>query len=855
MQYWVYHDARVLGPFSKEDLASVQGLDADSLVSKADSSSGAREGDWTALGSLPELMGLYDQEVGVALAPAAEHSPRPFDHFREESHDILDRIGYPEAWISGIFEDPRMFDVHAGLGGTFAAEAPAKELEHTAELENRLCQLQDQLEEYEQRQNAILDKLGEKDRTIEELKARLEKSLAAKAAPPKPVIAEREPLAPVVEEVPPSVAEIASPTEDAAPPAVEAIEAVAEIPVLAGDGDIAPPAFDAQSESSAELGGHSAMEIAAQEAAAEAPPAMEVMESAPPPMDVVEVEAPPSLQMEEEPLPIVSEAPKEEGAVPGTVALSSVSSMPDAEEFVPPSPDDVAPPLEAPPLEAPPLEAPPLEAPPFEAPPFEAPPLEPPPLSGPVDTAPTLEPPSLATEDREIPPLDPPPFDMGMPPLTAPPANLPAGPDDLGGMGSFDQPKTMTFGAPPLQDPAFSMQPPVTLEGSPPPETFPPYANPMDLAPGAMPGQMPTPMPIPLGGTTTPMPAMGQPDIPQTVLQGMGVGGTTTPLPGTLTPPGGQSFEELMGRPATVVPQMTPSQPMDPLKTGLIQPLGAPTDASSQTGATASKLQKFKSKKVLIGLGLAVVTLVVLFLLFFRNPNMVKQLVDMSPEQKAPGALDGGQIPGAAPGQESGQAPPSNPFAKRPQPDSAPSGQAPASPFAEQPPAQTQQQVPQQQVPPQQFPPPQPAATSDQGRDFIQDNQVQAMEFVKGYMLSGTKGTVEGWLNYSFPPPAMPQWSAGPISKDVWSVEYLVFKGPRSKKPEITYSFEVNLTDQELKPLNSSTRSLLAGSQALNKKSSFNPPTKALQPLPGDDEISGGDAQSAGGGFNNPGGY
>ena len=79
----------------------------------------------------------------------------------------------------------------------------------------------------------------------------------------------------------------------------------------------------------------------------------------------------------------------------------------------------------------------------------------------------------------------------------------------------------------------------------------------------------------------------------------------------------------------------------------------------------------------------------------------------------------------------------------------------------------------------------------------------------------------------------MPQWSASSVSKDVWIVEYLVFKGLRSKDPEITYSFEVNVKRKDLKALNAPTKSLLEGSQR-KRKASSPMKSRALQPLPGE---------------------
>jgi hypothetical protein len=825
MRYWVYQDARVQGPFSKEDLASVQGLDQDSLVCQADSSGGAKEGDWTAMSDLSELADLYAVESGVSLAPATDVPNEIFSQFRKESEGVLDRIGYPEAWVSGVFEDPTMFDVHAGLGGAFGSDvAPNPESGRTAELESRLCELQDQIQEYEKKTNDILDALGGKDKTIETLKERLEafesgaeipaKADAAASAdvdvpppssiePDEPILesspAESEPLvqaegrAPMESEdaapadVPEPISETPAPIDDFVPPAVE------EVPL-----ESAPPSENADADS--------------------------------------ELEAPALEEIASEPEP---------DGLPQTESLKATSSMPEGEEFVPPMPSEVSAdaPLEPPPLEAPAADAP-LEPPPLEAPAADAP-LEPPPLEAPAADAP-LEPP----------PLEAPAADVSLEPPPAVPAQPGAVQSEAPPLG---QPKTMVFGQPgtpvpvelggaseaPGQTP---VQIPATAAGPVPTEV------PGGDVPPMLPGQAPTPMPIPLGGAatpmpgeTTPMPAMGQPDIPQTVLQGMGVGGTTTPIPGTPTPAGSQSFEELMGKPATVTPQLTPASP-GVAKTGIVKPpAGGPPSETGGAPAAESKFKKFQSKKFLIGLGLAGVILIVLLVLFFQNPKDVQQMVEMSPEQPAAGDVNagnpqntfgGGQGQGEAPPTQgsAGGFPPRQPVGQPqqqggqvpPQGGGFPS-QQPSGGFAQQ--QQGGGGFPPQQ-PQEQFSQPSAAPPSSGGRDFIQDDQIQAMEFVKNYTLSGAKGTVDGWLAYSFPPPKMPQWSAGGVSKDVWLVEYLVFNGPRSKTPDITYSFEVNLRNQSLKARNSATKSLLAGSEGLNKKSSFEPPSKQPQALP-----------------------
>ena len=576
-----------------------------------------------------------------------------------------------------------------------------------------------------------------------------------------------------------------------------------------------------------------------------------------------------------------------------------------------------APPLDAPPLDAPPLDAPPLDASPLDAPPLGAPSLDAPPLEEGGDLPPMPAFGDAPALDEGAPPLEPPPLEDALgpavggdaPTLTMPsstpetidlsaPVGMAVSAEDTvppAGDDPFAAPKTMMMGGAPTPAPADGADPGAGFNLTPPPMPVASDAG-GDLVGGMPPGMEgppgSTPMPIALGegeapmGTPppTPMPSMGQPDLPQTVMQGLGVSGMPTPMPTqNPTPAPASGFQDMMGGqgaptplpsiPGAQTPQAGAPPTMAPVAATPMPmatqpgdaPLAAPPGAGAPKQSTADKLKakmgKLGGKKFLIGLVVAVLVLAGLLFMFLRNPKDVVKMAEMGPEQKTRGSFDVDSTdmgPGGVPG--GGK---SSPLDQPPQ-ETQMAQQAPSQGIPQRPQQTALQPAPQQQpqAAPPQAPPPQQAAptpppAAPKRRAFIQDQRIEAIEFVKGYRISGGKEVVAQRLQYYFlGGDNLPEWQAGALEKNKWIVEYHVFKGRgggKRKKPTVTYRFEVDLAGKNVKGLNARARTLLGSSGSRKRASSRRRSSSSRQaPLPSEDQLDGS-RKGRTTGFNNPG--
>ncbi|PCI33699.1 MAG: hypothetical protein COB53_12110, partial [Elusimicrobia bacterium] len=545
MRYWVYQDSRILGPFNKEELSSVEGIHPTSLVCP-DGQTGTKEMDWVQLDNIEEL--------GVVFGAAADRAHQvgslvgSFDQFAKEAHASLEKIGTSENWMESIQSDPRLSDLWGSMPGDIGPEKNW-ELHQNADLESRFAQLQAKLEIQERRQNEILDRLGEKDKqladkdkTINELRAKLDSGTASAPFSQTPQAEDAAP--PTVEMVPfeddmevPAPVSRHEPVESGDAVSTESLsEPISDLdaPMILDETDAAAappleeapaPAFDGipgLEETPALDAAPSLEEVPAVEAIAS-------LEEAPTMDDAPALDVAPGLEdvpVMEEP---VAQAPAvDELGIPEATPLKSVSEMPSVEEFTPPPPDEAQellppagdfpamdaspdvpsqemPSLEAPPLDAPPLDAPPLDMPMLDAAPLDAPPLEAPPLEdalGPAVMGGDAPPFQMSTATPET-------IDLSAPaaePIMAENVVPPAGDDP------FAAPKTLMMGGSPTPMPAIGDAPPELVGGMPPGMEGPPGSTPMPIPLGeAEPGVVGTPPP-------TPMPSMGQPDLPQTVM-------------------------------------------------------------------------------------------------------------------------------------------------------------------------------------------------------------------------------------------------------------------------------------------------------------------------------------------------
>lgn len=181
----MYQDARIHGPYSREDMASVPGLSRESLVCPEGSTDSDK--DWRSLEGVPELASLFMTPSGVSLAPAVERAaPESFESFRDAAHAALESVGgYAGEWVSGSFEYSRLFSPWEPMTQDIVDQEREEERGRADILEAELNRVRTQLADYERRQNEILERLAEKDRRLEEMQARLEERV--KAPPPAPM--------------------------------------------------------------------------------------------------------------------------------------------------------------------------------------------------------------------------------------------------------------------------------------------------------------------------------------------------------------------------------------------------------------------------------------------------------------------------------------------------------------------------------------------------------------------------------------------------------------------------------------------------------------------------------------------
>jgi len=812
MRYWVYADSRLLGPFTREDLTSVPGLSRDSLVCP-EAASGAVEKDWKALASVAELTDLFSSAGG--LPAASTLTADSFDQFSQSAHDAIERIGRLEDFGAPIISDPRLLEA---LGETPGWMSPDEQLEadrsHILELEDRLSQLKGQIEGYEHKQDEILDHLSskdkllqEKDRELEELRRRMEEMLkrppavSASAAPPvaEPPMESKPAPSPQPPAAPPPLPEAQPPVQEeaaAAPPA--------ELKQIFKSLETKPPepAPPAKSIPGIEIVPFADFEPTQ--------PARKWAEEAPPPMEAAPVESPdmaPSPGPEVEQAPSVEQAPPpmSEAAMAAPAAgpspfdqetLRASSELPDGMEFVPPLPEETAPSLPAEMTPVAPEPMPPAQSEPLPTPSLldAPPPLAQEPMLGEAAQAGAPETLMFAMPEGQSETASLPETGVIAPPAEAGPA----------GEIPLTSPPRNIFEDQPAQAPT---EAPGNINLTPPSIAGAPTAGPIPGMGQLLPGQLPTPIPIPLGGATpfpgqfqTPMPTMGQPDLPQSVMAGLGVQPTATPTPLGQTTPGpdigGQSFEDLMGKPPTLPASLTnapgltnpPGVTNTPVTGGTRPPSMTSVPSVVQKDESQSKP---KSKKFLMGMGAAGLSLMLIMIFFLRNPRQVSKMVDMSPEQKTAGELSVG-----------GQQPATEPAQPQEQPGQTQSPAAGQFQFPTKQPGQTPEPAPSAEQPP----------TAAPNRDFIMDQRIAAIEFVKNFPLDSERGSISQWLDYAFLTPGhTPEWTSGAVEANIWIVEFNVFRGARSRKPRVAYRFEVNLAEKTVIGANTAAKDLLSG--------------------------------------------
>jgi len=460
-------------------------------------------------------------------------------------------------------------------------------------------------------------------------------------------------------------------------------------------------------------------------------------------------------------------------------------------------------------------------------------------------------------------------------PAQEPPAPGGGAPVFLAGSGpeAAREPMTMAVNpapgsAPEAAKPAeirlLSPEAPVSALGpdAPPPGFLeaPPGAAPAEPAPT---GRVEQPRTMVFGGQTPAQPALE----PESLI-------SLAPFASAGTPPGG--FES-QAAPLTPVGPASGDQFAAPeLPSSVLQGLSRGKTPLGRRGTDAglrferspeeppserpSAPPQRKSQKVLLSvLAVGGVCTVALLFLFLRNPKKTAEVMMGSPRKgKGLAAAPGSDEPATA-----------GPFSAGPARQAAPAVPAGAAPLAA----------------PMTPPPAAPAPT--QPTDFIENNNVKAMELVKQYPLGQAKGSIAQWLKYSFSSPdAQETWTSGALSANVYLVYDKVTKvgqAARNAKPIANYGFEVDVVAGSIKGTTPEARDLLASNGVAQPPAAAAAPaapaaeaqpapapvrrpqprravrsrtrrkTRASSrnsqlPLPEDDDPSGGSS-----GFNNPG--
>ncbi|MDE2491180.1 MAG: DUF4339 domain-containing protein, partial [Elusimicrobia bacterium] len=204
MKYWVYKDARILGPYEREDLSGLPGVDAATLVCAGESASPG-EGDWRPAGDVAELSGLSASR-GLSWSP--EEPPSTFGLLDKLQIDAAGLVGdddFPGA-AEALFQDAdlrRSFDDLLSPRPSVDESALKRARDQISELTVQLEMLYKRVAELESSQTHLVHRLAEKE-------------LLLRRQPPPPPPPTLEAL---LGEAPPPAAPAPSPAEPSVPPA------------------------------------------------------------------------------------------------------------------------------------------------------------------------------------------------------------------------------------------------------------------------------------------------------------------------------------------------------------------------------------------------------------------------------------------------------------------------------------------------------------------------------------------------------------------------------------------------------------------------------------------------------------
>ncbi|MBI2385991.1 MAG: hypothetical protein HYV14_08250 [Elusimicrobia bacterium] len=218
MKYWVYKESRILGPFDKEAVSGLPGLDAGTLVCAGDPAGGS----WTPAGELSELAGLPDG--GAGPLDDFPSTSGLLDQLQIDSAGLIGDDDFPASLAEDLFQDASFKkdfkDILFPSADADAAESRCAR-EKISELTAQLEAMYRHVSNLEAAQTDLSRRLAAKDL---ELRSRgIEPAAQAAAAPPAP-----EPVKTFLSPAPPPIP--GGPPPVAAVPASPAVEPPSEWP-------------------------------------------------------------------------------------------------------------------------------------------------------------------------------------------------------------------------------------------------------------------------------------------------------------------------------------------------------------------------------------------------------------------------------------------------------------------------------------------------------------------------------------------------------------------------------------------------------------------------------------------------
>lgn len=159
MKYWVYKESRILGPFDKEGVSGLPGLDAGTLVCTGDPAGAA----WVPAGEMSDLAGVAARYEGPAYDELPSNASL-LDQLQIDSAGLIGDDEFPGSLSQEMFQD-------AGFKKTFSDvlservsdEELRKSRDTIADLTDKLAAMYRHVSELEAAQTDLARRLAAKD--------------------------------------------------------------------------------------------------------------------------------------------------------------------------------------------------------------------------------------------------------------------------------------------------------------------------------------------------------------------------------------------------------------------------------------------------------------------------------------------------------------------------------------------------------------------------------------------------------------------------------------------------------------------------------------------------------------------